>query len=413
MKYFGTDGIRELFSESLVEKVYKVGYSFSKSFDVILVAKDTRESGEKLALAFISGAVAGGATTVYAGILSTPALSFAVRNGYYKGGAMITASHNPSEYNGIKLFDGEGYKLCEGELNLIEEDLDRIPLGRFFFLPPISDRPKELYLDFLRNLSKPETPLSVLIDCANGATADIAKKAFSTEYFSPTFIGTEGIINENCGVFYVEKARDIKKQMGLDLAFIFDGDGDRIVVVDEENEILDGDIILYILAKWLFESDKLKRRKVVGTVYSSIGLEKSLKNLEIDFERTKVGDRFIAEVLRREFLPLGGESSGHIIYNQTTGDGVRIALFLSWLSSIKPLSKRKAGYIYSKRKTFDIDYNDSLYSRLTNLEKEFNSNHTDSRILVRKSGTEPKIRILIESENEKELEEGVDLLQIV
>lgn len=412
MKYFGTDGVRFIYSNELVTLAYKIGYALAKSYDRIIVAVDTRDSSEQLALSFTSGAVKGGATVSYGGIMPTPTLAFAVRDGFYKIGAMITASHNPPEYNGIKLFDGEGYKLTEKELIKIENEIDKIDFGEFTFLPPKISLPIEMYIEKVTKIAKPQKPVKVLVDTASGATTVTAPKAFGELGIDADFIGLEGTINTGVGVFFVDKALEIKKEKNLDLAFIFDGDGDRIIAIDEENQILDGDIIIYILAKWLLSENKLVNNTVVGTVYSSLGLEKSLANLGINLIRTNVGDKYISEKLRRDQLSLGGESSGHIIYNSTTGDGLKTALLLTWLASVIPLSERRKGYYRTPKAEMNFPYSEELWNELSKKINEIKSiSDSSGRILLRKSGTEPLIRLMFENTEESTFQKWKKLFE--
>lgn len=413
MKYFGTDGVRLIFSEKLVQLAFKIGYSLGKKYDSILVARDTRESGIILVRSFVGGAIKGGATVRYAGVLSTPALALCVRDGFFKIGAMITASHNPAEYNGIKLFDGEGFKLTEKELLRIECEIDEIPFDSLSLMPPIIQEPKEFYLEKIQNLPKPQKELSILCDCANGATANIAPKAFENMGIKCHFVGLDGVINKDVGVFFLDNATLIKKEKHCDLAFVFDGDGDRILAVDEEDTVLDGDVILYILAKWLKSENKLLHSTVVGTTYSSLALEKSLERENINFLRTDVGDKFISEKMRRESLILGGESSGHIIYNSTTGDGVKTALLLSFLASLSPLAERKKGFLKTNRLELTYPKTDELWETLSQKAKLIDEeNDKNGRILLRKSGTEPVIRLMIEHLNESVFESWKTIFNI-
>lgn len=412
MKYFGTDGVRMIYSEKLVILSYKIGFSIGKSYDRILVAQDTRESGTTIARAFVSGAIKGGATVRFAGVLPTPALAYAVRNGFYKIGAMITASHNPSEYNGIKLFDGDGYKLTEKELIKIENEIDSIPFGELCFLPSIIQTPQENYIEKITKQEKPLKNLRILIDNANGATKVTSPLAFGKLGIDCEFIGMDGIINDKVGVFFLEKAIKIKKEKNCDLAFVFDGDGDRIIAIDEENQILDGDMILYILAKWLQSENKLTLNTVVGTEYSSLGLEKSLQELNISLIRTKVGDKYISEKIRRDQLTLGGESSGHIIFNSTTGDGLKTALNLVYLASLSPLCKRKEGYKKTPRMEINLPYSDEKWTELSQKTKKLSSDK-NGRILLRKSGTEPLIRLLFENTDESIFNDWKEIFEIL
>lgn len=400
MKYFGTDGFRAIFDDKFLETAYKTGYALSSVYKSFLVARDTRESGELVAKAFISGAIKNGATVSYAGILPTPALSVAVKNDFYEIGVIITASHNPKEYNGIKIFDGNGYKLSDNALKELEIKIDESPVGDYFYLPPTSKTALSTYLDSLKRIPKPKKPLKVLVDCSAGATVRTAK-IFEEFGLNTVYIGTSGTINENSGVFFVDNAVKIKKEVGADLAFVFDGDGDRVICIDENNEILNGDAILYILTKYLIKQGGLKKKTVVGTVYSSVALERSLNVLGVTLVRTSVGDKYVSDTMKKFSYPLGAESSGHVIFNVTTGDGVRTALILCYLASVVPLKERKTGFMHGIVKELTYPFGEESYKKLKSYAENYKSTFgKNGRMLVRKSGTEPIIRVLLESDDE-------------
>lgn len=405
MKYFGTDGTRAIFNDEFLALAYKIGFVLSSTGNSILVAVDTRESGELVAEAFISGAKENLSKVVFGGIMPTPALSVATKKGNFDYGVMITASHNPKEYNGIKIFDKNGYKLSDETLGKIEKKIDEVSVKSFSHFESISDKPLSIYLESLNNIPKPKKTVKVLVDCANGSTIKTAKafEGFASEL---VLTGTQGFINENSGVFFVEQAIEKKKEANADIGFVFDGDGDRVICIDENDEILNGDIILYILSKYLLRQGLLKAKAVVGTVYSSVALERSLNVLGVSLIRTAVGDKYVSETMRKLRLPLGAESSGHVIFNATTGDGLRTALLLTYLASIVPLKDRKSGFVSSVISERNYPFDIKLYTKLkADSEKYKNSLGRNGRIIIRKSGTEPIIRVLVESDEEKILDE--------
>lgn len=411
MKYFGTDGTRAIFDDNFLLLAYKIGFVLGSKDNSILIATDTRESGKLVADAFISGAKKNLSSVTYSGIMPTPALSVATRKGTFDFGVMITASHNPKEYNGIKIFDRNGYKLSDDCLAEIEKKIDESPVGEIFPGEKESALPLSVYFESLKNIPRPVKPLKILVDCAAGATV---KTVGMFEQFASELVltGTDGFINDGSGVFFVEQAKEKKKQTNADLAFVFDGDGDRVICIDENDEIINGDVILYILSKYLLRQGRLKSKTVVGTVYSSVALERSLNVLGVSLVRTAVGDKYVSETMRKYRLPLGAESSGHVILNTTTGDGLRTALLLTYLASIIPLNERKSGFMsgFVVEKTYPFDYN--LYTKLKNDSEKYKSFlGKNGRIIIRKSGTEPIIRVLAESDEEKKIDEVLSSIE--
>ncbi len=400
MKYFGTDGIRKLFSEELLSIATKVGYALSRLAYHILIAEDTRQTSPTLRNAVVTGAIHGGATVTFAGIMPTPALSQAVRLGQYGLGVMITASHNPKEYNGIKIFDNNGFKIGDKTILEIETLLENAPEIKGSIMPPQSNVERTAYIDVLNKKLDPQKTLSVLLDCANGATMTTAPYVFHHPKIKIHIIGTEGDINNGCGVFFLNEAKKRKIEKGADLAFIFDGDGDRIMCIDEENEILDGDIILYILAKDYMNKGELTNGLVAGTLFSSMALENSLKEIGIKLIRSQVGDRFLVDEMTNNGIRLGSEPSGHIVIDSNTGDGVKTAVALTNLSSSIPLSVRKRGFKHTYISETSLPFSDKAWEYVKSESESFmQDNNTTNRLLVRRSGTEPVIRILIETES--------------
>lgn len=420
MKYFGTDGIRRLYSDELTQIAYKTGFALSKIADDILIAEDTRSTSPILCKALASGAIYGGATVTLSGIMPTPSLSQAVKNGHYDAGVMITASHNPKEYNGIKVFDENGFKIGDETISEIERLIEVAPDIRREIMPPRSDIERELYIKKLSEVLKPQRHLSILLDCSNGATTKTAPFVFNNPNVSTQIIGVSGDINDECGVFFLEEAKAKKIEAGADLAFVFDGDGDRIMCIDEENEILDGDMILYILAKEYLKKGKLTGATIAGTLFSSMALEKSLAKHGIKLIRSQVGDRFLVDEMIKYNCPIGAEPSGHVVIESNTGDGVKTAVVLTCLASTIPLSKRKEGYLHTHMSEISVPFSESNLRKALEEASCFEKGADDltRRMLVRRSGTEPVIRILIESESktltdtivEKLLKQTFDIL---
>ena len=422
-KYFGTDGIRGTVNQGNItgEKFFKFGLASGtyfknqkKSKQIAIIAKDTRLSGYTLEPALVSGLVSGGMHVFTLGPLPTNGLAMLTKLMKANMGIMITASHNPYHDNGLKLFGPDGMKLSDQIEKKIEKLIDAKNtkqltnpklLGRVKRLEDGNDKYiKILKKNFPNNFHLRGT--KIVLDCANGACYKAAPKLLKELGARIISIGVKpnGFnINEKCGSTYPSKIKSAVKKFKAHVGIAFDGDADRIIMCDEKGKIVDGDQIIAMLAhRW--KSKRILRGGVIGTLMSNYGLENFLKNEKIRFFRSKVGDRYVKEKMKRFNFNLGGEQSGHIILGKfaTTGDGLMVALEVLFslrkgkkasklLNVFKPLPQILEN-IFVKDKNI-IDKN-----KCKNAIKKANKlMGYDGRILVRKSGTEPKIRIMAES----------------
>ena len=422
-KYFGTDGIRGTVNQGNItgEKFFKLGLASGtyfknqkKSKQIAIIAKDTRLSGYTLEPALVSGLVSGGMHVFTLGPLPTNGLAMLTKLMKANMGIMITASHNPYHDNGLKLFGPDGMKLSDQIEKKIEKLIDAKNtkqltnpklLGRVKRLEDGNDKYiKILKKNFPNNFHLRGT--KIVLDCANGACYKAAPKLLKELGARIISIGVKpnGFnINEKCGSTYPSKIKSAVKKFKAHVGIAFDGDADRIIMCDEKGKIVDGDQIIAMLAhRW--KSKRILRGGVIGTLMSNYGLENFLKNEKIRFFRSKVGDRYVKEKMKRFNFNLGGEQSGHIILGKfaTTGDGLMVALEVLFslrkgkkasklLNVFKPLPQILEN-IFVKDKNI-IDKN-----KCKNAIKKANKlMGYDGRILVRKSGTEPKIRIMAES----------------
>lgn len=424
-KLFGTDGIRGIANAELTaELAFKTGqcgaYVLTKSIErrpVILIGKDTRKSGDMLEAALSAGLCSVGARVVSLGVIPTPAVAFLTR--YYKAdaGVVISASHNPCEYNGIKFFNSEGYKLKDEIENEIEEYIEgRKQIGS---LPTHGDvgyvRSGKNALNDYVNFAISTTDirlngLKIAIDCANGASYKTAFKALNrlgadVEAIHNTPDGVN--INRRCGSTHMESLRQYVVSIGADVGIAFDGDADRMLAVDENGEIIDGDQIMAICAKDMMSRGKLKDNTLVATVMSNLGLFIAGEKLGISIPKTKVGDRYVLEEMLDKGYVLGGEQSGHIIFldYNTTGDGLVSAIqFLSVLKKTGKKASELAKIVTVLPQVLcnarvKNEYKQTyakipeIAEMINELEKEFNGS---GRVLIRPSGTEPLVRVMLE-----------------
>lgn len=427
MKLFGTDGIRGKANQSPMtgEIAFEIGraaaYVLKKKHgrDLILIGKDTRLSGYMLESALTSGICSMGVNVVLVGPMPTPGIAFAARSFRVDAGIVISASHNPFDDNGIKLFGSRGFKLpdsveTEIERIMFSRKLGRIrpkgaEIGKAFRVDDASGR----YIEYVKaTFSKRKTldGVKIVIDCANGASYKI----------SPLVLGELGAdviaindkpdgknINANCGSTYPEAMQKAVMEYGADIGIAHDGDGDRTIFCDEKGEIVDGDKVMAICAMDMKKEKILKNNIVVATVMSNIGFEIFLKKSGIKIIRTKVGDRYVVEEMLRRGCNLGGEQSGHIIFmdHNTTGDGIITALQVLAImcKTGKPLSKLSPAIpIYPQvllnvqvPKPESIENFPSVMTAIRKAKKRLKK----GRILVRPSGTEPKIRVMVEGNN--------------
>ncbi len=447
IKLFGTDGIRRrvgqfpLDDDSLVKLGAALGTLIPGSN--LITGRDTRDSGphiENLIGTGILGTSPGAAKSpplkpggiTGCGIIPTPGLSFAVDHGDYDYGIMITASHNPYTDNGIKIFGSDGEKIPEAMETQIEDIFFHLPPSPVSLssLPSISHAPardKDLYRDFLSSQAAGlETGIKkiagkIVLDCAHGATFELAPRVFRE-------LGLESIvlhaapdgknINQDCGSTCLEPLKETVINRKADLGMAFDGDGDRVLFVDNAGRTLDGDYTLYILSRYFLRTRSREdfNKIVVGTVMGNLGLEKSLERLGITYIRTPVGDKYVYREMKQRHSILGGEQSGHTILRsfQKTGDGILTALYflksLVYLG-IKPAEVFGQLTLYpqvTKNITIKEKKDLSRWDQLNERIAAFNERHGDnSRLLIRYSGTEPPIRLMMESEHRSDIDENL------
>ena len=436
-KYFGTDGIRGTVNKGNItgEKFFKFGLASGtyfknqkKSKQIAVIAKDTRLSGYTLEPALVSGLVSGGMHVFTFGPLPTNGLAMLTKSMKANMGIMITASHNPYIDNGLKLFGPDGLKLSDKIEKKIEKLIDTNIsnqltnpkfLGRVKRLEDGNDR----YIEILKNNFPKNFRLrgmKIVLDCANGASYKAAPKLLKELGAKVITLGNNpnGLnINKNCGSTYPSKIKTAVKKYRAHVGISFDGDADRIIMCDEKGKIINGDQIIAMLAK-RWKEKKILKGGVVGTLMSNYGLEKFLKNQNIRFLRSKVGDRYVKEKMRKQNFNLGGEQSGHIILGKfaTTGDGLLVALEVLFslrkkrkasklLNVFKPMPQILENVIVKNKDVINKNKCKVAIKKANRIMKK------KGRILVRKSGTEPKIRIMAESDNKSLIFKCIKLIK--
>lgn len=440
-KYFGTDGFRGESNKNLTAyHAFQVGrflgwYYSKPEFAAkhqkggrarIVIGKDTRRSSYMLEYALCAGITASGADAYILHVTTTPSVSYVTRTEGFDCGVMITASHNIFYDNGIKVLNGQGEKLdddishliecyIDGNLKEIGVDGDDIPYAQRENIGCIVDHVggRNRYTGYLIScVSTSFRDLKIGLDCANGASWMIARNVFSALGATLYVIGDEpdGLnVNKGIGSTHIEKLQELVKENHLDVGFAFDGDCDRCLAVDENGEVVDGDKIMYILAKRIKRHGYLYNNVVVSTIMSNSGLTKALKDIDIDNIQTKVGDRFVYEEMMKNNYWLGGEQSGHVILRKyaTTGDGILTALklteeMISRKSSLSKLALPVKLYPQFLKNVRVIDKkavanDEAILAKVKKINEEL---HGNGRILLRESGTEPVIRIMVESDDE-------------
>lgn len=421
MKYFGTDGIRGVAYEFLTEELaFKVGTSLSVlNIKNVVIGRDTRESGAMLSKAIIAGAKAVGLNTLYLGVVSTPMLSY-MSGKLGSVGVMITASHNPYQDNGIKVFK-IGKKLFASEEQDLEDilnDIKKAPIlgeqGRSI----ASVDPFKLYYKLFHHMHL-KTSLKIGLDLANGATYSIGKRVFQklTPYLEIIGDQPDGKnINLGVGSTHLEKLIELVKTHQLDVGFAFDGDGDRLLAIDSDGSVIDGDKLIYIIANYLKEKNRLNDNTVVLTKMSNLGIIKALSREGIKTIQTDVGDKYVLESLETNNYTLGGENSGHVInrYLLNTGDGVLNAVLLV---KIMKETKLSLGQLCQNVKLYpdklvnlrDIDKSlvkdPAVLAIVDQVKKTLGD---DGLVLVRASGTEPLIRISVQAPTEAMVDSSIE-----
>lgn len=427
-RMFGTDGVRGVANEELTAEVaFNIGkaaaYVLGKRSKrpIFVIGKDTRISGDMLENALTAGILSVGGNVMKLGVIPTPAVAYLVR--YFKAdaGVVISASHNPFEYNGIKFFNSEGFKLDDNIENEIEDVIyngikgDKVliakDIGRCI---DAKEDSLKIYTDFLLStIDKKLDGIKIVLDLANGASYKSARIVFDTLGANLYVLSDDpnGVnINDNCGSTHPENLQKRVVELSADIGLSFDGDADRLIVVDDKGRIVDGDYILSICAKKLKDDGELNENRITASVMSNIGLHRKMAEYDIEVDTTKVGDKYILESMLKTGSVLGGEQSGHMIFLNyaTAGDGVMSALqfIKAYISSGKKVSElRDEITIYPQvlvnakvknEKKDSVRENQEINNRIKEIEELIGDT---GRVLIRPSGTEPLVRVMLEGEN--------------
>lgn len=438
-KYFGTDGFRgEANIDLTVEHAYKVGrflgWYFGKEHKAqIVIGKDTRRSSYMFEYALVAGLTASGADAYLLHVTTTPSVSYVVRTENLDCGIMISASHNPFYDNGIKLINGMGQKMeAEVEAQIeayIDDEVPDIPfatkenIGRTIDFSAGRNR----YIGYLISIpARSFKNIKVGLDCSNGSASAIAKSVFDA-LGAKTYVihnepdGTN--INTNCGSTHIEVLQSFVREKHLDVGFAYDGDADRCIAVDENGNVVNGDLVLYICGKYLKEQGRLDNNTIVTTVMSNLGLYKACDREGISYEKTAVGDKYVCENMMENGHILGGEQSGHIIFGKhaTTGDGILTSLMMMEVmlekkQSLGVLAQEVVIYpqllknvrVTNKK---EAQENPRVVEAIRQVEEELGD---DGRILVRESGTEPLVRVMVEAKKDEICKQQVEkVIQIM
>ena len=440
-KYFGTDGVRgEANVELTPELAFKLGrfggYVLSQHEEetpLVFVGRDTRISGEMLEHALIAGLLSVGIRVYKLGVIATPGVAYLVRTEKASAGVMISASHNPALDNGIKFFGGDGFKLDDDrELEieaLLDAAEDTLPRPSAQGLGTVMEYPEGLrkYQEFLVSTGVQLEGMHVVLDTANGAASTSARQIFADLGAQLTVIGEnpDGLnINDGVGSTHPEHLQEKVKEVGAAIGLAFDGDSDRLIAVDENGEIVDGDKIMYIIGSYLSSKGLLEKNTIVTTVMSNLGFHKALDAKGIQKEITAVGDRYVVEEMRKSGYNLGGEQSGHVVimdYN-TTGDGQLTGVQLTKImqETGKRLSELATEVTIYPQKLVNIRVENSMKDKAMevpaireNIEKMEAEMAGNGRILVRPSGTEPLLRVMAEAPTHEEVDYYVDTIAAV
>lgn len=433
-RLFGTDGVRGVAgSELTIELATKLGqagaYVLTKEQEhqpTIIVGCDTRISGGMLASALMSGICSVGANAIFVGVMPTPAIAYLTRKHKVDAGVVISASHNPMEFNGIKFFNGEGYKLSDALEDEIEELIRNnmkdvtLPIGSGVGRIDYRFDLRDEYVEFMKKCVPVDLKgKKIVVDCAEGAAHYTSVKALKDLGAELVAIHTnpDGTnINSNCGSTHMDelKARVVYEK--ADIGIAFDGDADRMLAVDENGEMVDGDQIMAICGLHMKRQGKLKKNTIVVTVMSNLGLTLMAQREGVKLESTKVGDRYVLENMLENGYNIGGEQSGHVIFldDNTTGDGLLSALHLLevMVDTGKPLSELASvmevlpqalvnAKVPNHKKENYMDYQE-VADAIAAVEKKFNG---EGRVLIRPSGTEPLVRVMIEGKDQKVIDE--------
>ena len=425
-KYFGTDGIRGIAGESLTADLsFKVGKALGKllteekEHPKVVIGRDTRISCDMIEHALTAGLTSTGVNVMTVGTIPTPAIAYLTKTIETDSGIMISASHNPYQDNGIKIFGPDGFKLTdeqELEIESLIDNSEKIKNASFEKIGKVYGG-NELTQKYIQHIKQSITgdlsDIKIALDCANGATTGVAPFIFGDLEADIETIGCQpnGVnINDNVGSTKIETISEFVKENNVDVGFTFDGDGDRVLAVDASGNIVDGDKIMFILAKHLKEQGELKDNMVVSTVMSNIGFYKAIEENGLQSVKTAVGDRYVVEEMRKNDYSLGGEQSGHIVLMNyaTTGDGILTAVKLANIikTSGKSLEELASEVSIYPQKLVNIKVIDKktamedseILSECEKVEKELEGN---GRILLRASGTENLIRVMVEASSDE------------
>lgn len=429
-KYFGTDGIRGIANlELTAELAYRTGRALGsilreKEAPKVLIGRDTRRSGTLLEDAFSAGLQTMGVNVWSIGVLPTPGVAHLTRVYEASAGVVISASHNPGKYNGIKIFSTEGFKLTDEEEKILECRIDSgvgtdlNGIGESVGIRKDASGVREKYLEYLLELYQIDlSGYKIALDCGSGALFELAPAFFEKLGAEVLAVNTDfdGMdINKGTGSTNPEVISSLVLDSGADIGFSFDGDGDRVIAVDELGNQMDGDHYLAACGSHLYREGKLNGSTVVGTIMTNMGLDLFFRDLNVEVVKTKVGDRYILEEMRKNGFNFGGEQSGHIIFldHNTTGDGLAAAAYLmkvmketgKKMSDLNNLMVKVPQVLVNARVKNEYKKkfaeNDEIAFEIDKIEKKFKGR---GRVVIRPSGTEPLVRIMIESDTEDDI----------
>lgn len=436
-RLFGTDGVRGIANQRLTPKLcYDIGRAAAfvltkNKKGKVLVGRDTRLSGDLVESALIAGFMSIGLDVDVAGVIPTPGVAYLTRTGDYLCGVSISASHNPFEYNGIKFFSSQGLKLEDS----VEDDIEEKVLSTTKIYKDVtgdqvgrvnrSHEFTEKYISYLKGLTDERFEgFEVAVDAGNGAQSFIAEEVLKSYGARVKIINNEPNgknINDKCGSTNPKLIEELVKKDKSNIGMSFDGDADRIIAIDEEGKVVDGDHILAIVATYLKENNKLNNNAAVGTIMSNMGLKKYLESIDVDFIETKVGDRYILERMLKEDYIIGAEQSGHVIFldYNTTGDGLATGIHLleimkktgKKLSELNGLMKDYPQVLKNARVRDDLKNKFQEFPEIIKAIKEVEeAYHGSGRVVIRPSGTEALFRVMIEGEDINKLSQDADKL---
>ena len=432
-KYFGTDGVRGVANTELTcDLAYKLGraggYVLAQGKDKVkvIVGKDTRVSGDMLEAALVAGLMSVGCDVVTVGVIPTPGVAYLTKKYEADCGVVISASHNPVEYNGIKFFNKDGYKLddaveleIEGYIDNIEK-VDYHPVGEKVGRKIFVHNAQRDYIDYLKSIVNVDFKgLKVVLDCANGAAYKVAPTIFSELGANVVTINSEpdgNNINDKCGSTHPKKLQEAVVKHKANLGLAYDGDADRLIAVDENGNIVDGDHIMILSAVYLKKKNQLSNNTLVITVMTNIGLNVAAREHGINLETTDVGDRYVIEAMKKGEFNLGGEQSGHMIFSDynTTGDGVLSSLMLSKIimEEKKPLSELASIMSVYPQVLVNVEVKNEVKNKFMEVEEIKNEitrieelMEGSGRVLIRPSGTQPLVRVMLEGKEEGQINE--------